>query len=371
MVASKASESKDESAMLVQSDLENSEVITILVSDIIPDPDNPRTYFDPADAQELERSVSTEKQKKHIEVLPPNANGKYMLCDGERRYRALREKGIEHATVIIKRDLTNPLDRHLSATTSNLHQSPMIDHDLALAVLKQKTERGLETNQQVADLMSLDVQKVGKLLRLAQMNQDVAKCTRPDTPDHKWLSTEAALHICKEIEHEDQLPFFQEVSKMAAARRAIKPLSRKGVPRDILREQSSVYRQKKGGQAAAIPIQEVSKDQQQGIRPETQKLILMIDMAIKFSGTINAVFDNVTPRMLVDFSKRLSSFEQEALSNSATQVKAIEDFSDEFLKALSNSKTPGLASSITNEKATAIREALANISQLAEILQEK
>lgn len=360
---------EDSSAVVVASDLENAQTVTILLADIIPDPENPRTYFDPGEARELEKSISTENQKKHIEVLPKNAQGKYMLCDGERRYRALIESSAKYASVIIKDDLLDPIDRHLSATTSNLHQSPMIDHDLALALLKQKTERGLETNQQVADLVSMDVQKVGKLLRLAQMDQDVARCTRPDAPDHMFLSLDGALRICKEVEYDDQYKFHREASRVAEVRKSLKPQSRRGIPREVLVDQIALYTAKKEGEVKS-PVATIA-GQQQGIRSETQNLIRMIDSAIKFSNITDKVFEDCTPRMIADFYKKLSPSDRDALQNAIEQMSSIEFVSEALCEFISDNESQSLTGVLNKKQVAAMKNSFHVVALLAEVLQKK
>jgi ParB family chromosome partitioning protein len=56
------------------------------LSDIIPDPKQPRHYYSPAEEEDLRNSVKAKGILQHILVRPHE--GKYMIVFGERRYRA-------------------------------------------------------------------------------------------------------------------------------------------------------------------------------------------------------------------------------------------------------------------------------------------
>lgn len=63
------------------------QLVNLEVSKIIPNPDQPRKLFNPQTIKELADSISASHQLVPILVAPLN-NGKYLIIDGERRYRA-------------------------------------------------------------------------------------------------------------------------------------------------------------------------------------------------------------------------------------------------------------------------------------------
>lgn len=62
--------------------------IEIDIDDLIPDPNQPRKVFDEAGIKVLSSTVKHHGQISPILVRPKDANGKYMIIDGERRWRA-------------------------------------------------------------------------------------------------------------------------------------------------------------------------------------------------------------------------------------------------------------------------------------------
>ncbi len=73
----------------------------VLISDIFPNPDQPRKIFDENAMNDLANSI-----REHGIISPlvvnRNADGTYMIIAGERRYRAAQRAGLERVPVIIK-----------------------------------------------------------------------------------------------------------------------------------------------------------------------------------------------------------------------------------------------------------------------------
>lgn len=73
----------------------------VAISDVFPNPDQPRKAFDENSLNDLARSI-----KEHGVIMPLVVNrrpdGTYMIIAGERRYRAAIRAGLERIPVIIK-----------------------------------------------------------------------------------------------------------------------------------------------------------------------------------------------------------------------------------------------------------------------------
>jgi len=94
----------------------------VLLSDISPNPRQPRTYFDQESLDELIASI------KEIGVLQPPVvrqvgSSKYELIMGERRVRAARAAGLKTIPVIIRQTADNELLRE--ALIENIHRSQL------------------------------------------------------------------------------------------------------------------------------------------------------------------------------------------------------------------------------------------------------
>jgi len=77
-----------------------SEIVTIDVDKIIPDPDNLRENFDEEDIRTLADNILEQGQMDPIQVFQSDG-GAYQIFDGERRWRACQLAGIQTMTAIV------------------------------------------------------------------------------------------------------------------------------------------------------------------------------------------------------------------------------------------------------------------------------
>ncbi|RIJ24099.1 ParB/RepB/Spo0J family partition protein [Henriciella barbarensis] len=76
---------------------------TLLISDIRPNPQQPRRYFSEADLNELSESIRAKGVLQAILVRPdPKATGKYQIVAGERRWRAAKQAGLTEIPATIR-----------------------------------------------------------------------------------------------------------------------------------------------------------------------------------------------------------------------------------------------------------------------------
>ena len=75
--------------------------LTIEISRIIPDPDQPRRFFDETALQELTESVKVNGVIQPI-MLRPNGDVGYMVVCGERRYRASIAAGLTELPAVVR-----------------------------------------------------------------------------------------------------------------------------------------------------------------------------------------------------------------------------------------------------------------------------
>jgi ParB family chromosome partitioning protein len=75
--------------------------VEVPVDKILPDPDQPREEFDPEALKRLAESLRTRGQLQPIRVRWDEAQGKYVLICGERRWRAARIAGMTTMTCVV------------------------------------------------------------------------------------------------------------------------------------------------------------------------------------------------------------------------------------------------------------------------------
>lgn len=80
-------------------------VVSILKTNITPDPDQPRTHFDEASLDELAESLESEGLIQPI-IVRDTGSGKYMICCGERRWRAAMRSSLTELQAIVRNDIT-------------------------------------------------------------------------------------------------------------------------------------------------------------------------------------------------------------------------------------------------------------------------
>lgn len=76
---------------------------TLSISDIRPNPQQPRRYFSEAELNELAESIRAKGVLQAILVRPdPKSDGKYQIVAGERRYRAAKQAGLTEIPATIR-----------------------------------------------------------------------------------------------------------------------------------------------------------------------------------------------------------------------------------------------------------------------------
>ena len=76
------------------------QIVYLPINEVVPDPNQPRQYFDAVKLASLSSSIKQIGIKEPLSVA--KQGGKYLLVDGERRYRAAKEVGLKEVPVIIE-----------------------------------------------------------------------------------------------------------------------------------------------------------------------------------------------------------------------------------------------------------------------------
>lgn len=71
---------------------------------LYPDPDNVRSEIDPAKIDEMAQSIAERGLIQPITVAPMDANGRYRIKFGERRWRACKKLGVQVRAIVSKSD---------------------------------------------------------------------------------------------------------------------------------------------------------------------------------------------------------------------------------------------------------------------------
>jgi ParB family chromosome partitioning protein len=154
--------------------VEGTEVATqneVLLSEISPNPRQPRTVFDEAALNELIASIKLFGilQPPVVRKVAPN---KYELVMGERRFRAAKAAGLKSIPVIIRQTPDNELLRE--ALIENIHRSELNPLEEGAAYLQLLTDFGC-THEELALKLGRSRPLISNTIRLLNLPESVQR----------------------------------------------------------------------------------------------------------------------------------------------------------------------------------------------------
>ena len=108
------------------------------LSQITPDPEQPRKYFDDADMLALIESVKIDGVLTPISVRAIGEN-QYMINAGERRYRAAKEAGLDHISVTIDDNYD-----YANKIAENVNRAGFTQYELVCAIIEAVDVHGIK-----------------------------------------------------------------------------------------------------------------------------------------------------------------------------------------------------------------------------------
>ena len=142
----------------------------IAISDIKPNPLQPRKEFAPQELSELQQSLSVHGMLQPVTVRPSQAGRGYELIAGERRFRAATALGWKEIPALVK-DVDDSTLLAL-ALIENLQRADLNPIEEAQGYKRLTEDFGM-TQAQVADLVGKNRSTVANLLRLLDLPQQV------------------------------------------------------------------------------------------------------------------------------------------------------------------------------------------------------
>lgn len=141
----------------------------IPLSEIVPDPNQPRKNFKPEELQELAESIRVHGVLQPIIVMEKNDGG-YVLVAGERRYRAAKLLNLPTIPALVK---ALPEEQKLEvALIENIQRSQLGPLEEAFAYKRLIEEFGL-TQQEVAEKVGKSRPAVANIVRLLALPQKI------------------------------------------------------------------------------------------------------------------------------------------------------------------------------------------------------
>ena len=143
----------------------------IPIKNILPNPDQPRTIFDPAELQMLANSIQADGLLNPISVEGPHDGEIYILVDGERRLRAMKLLGRTAIEASIRRPSPDAQSRLLLAMIGNLQRTDMGPLDEALGYCRLR-ENGM-TTEEIAQRVGRTTTHVYSRMRMVEFPTEI------------------------------------------------------------------------------------------------------------------------------------------------------------------------------------------------------
>jgi len=140
----------------------------LLVADVIPDPDQPRKVFNEAKLKAMAKSVVRRGLLQPITVRPANADGKYIIRFGERRWRAHQIAGLATVRAIVS-DSAVERNNLVDQVVENEQRENLTTSEMIEAVQKLLAE-GL-TKAEIAEELACQPADVSQYVALSEIEE--------------------------------------------------------------------------------------------------------------------------------------------------------------------------------------------------------
>lgn len=147
-----------------------SEMTEIAVEDILPNPAQPRTSFDEEALDELADSIRTLGVIQPVAVRRRNAEGKYVIISGERRWRAARLAGLQTLPAYVRE--VDDENLHAMALVENIQRQDLNAIEIALGMQRLIDECSL-TQDALSEKVGKKRSSVSNYLRLLKLPDEV------------------------------------------------------------------------------------------------------------------------------------------------------------------------------------------------------
>lgn len=173
----------------------------VALEDIIPNPNQPRKYFDEKKIDELAASIK--EKGVLLPLMVTQKNSKYELVSGERRYRAARIAGIKEVPVLVQE--LEPKEILELAIIENVQREDLDPIEEAAAYQDLMDQFGY-TQEEVAQRVGRDRSTVTNLMRLIKLPLKVKQALQSGQ-----ISVGHARALLGVLEIEKQLYFLDRI----------------------------------------------------------------------------------------------------------------------------------------------------------------
>ena len=164
------------------------------IEQVEPDPDQPRTYFDPASMESLTASIKATGQTDPGIVVKVG-DKKYRIVDGERRFRAVTTLGIP-TYLAWECDQSEAALLYAISVMKNFNREGHTPLETARMLRRMQDDFGYNLTT-VAKVTGMKYHMVVFYMKLNELHPDVARMLDGDMPEAERLTSTAANRIAK------------------------------------------------------------------------------------------------------------------------------------------------------------------------------
>lgn len=158
-------------ALFIENEVESASSVTLKITDVVPNRDQPRKFFDEDAIRELADSIQQHGILQPL-LVRPMTDGTYQLVAGERRWRAANIAGLQEVPVVI-REMSDQ-DADTFALIENLQREDLNPIEEAKGY-KSLMDSYKITQDETATLVNKSRPAVANALRLLNLPDDVAE----------------------------------------------------------------------------------------------------------------------------------------------------------------------------------------------------
>lgn len=158
--------------------------------------EQPRTYFAADELERLGASLAR-KQNQPVTVIPFKWSGKikWMIVDGERRWRAAKAKGLKRLWIVVDDDVKSAEELHTASFTANWCRAGHTHAETAAAIDRERKQG--KTYEEIAEMVGKSTSWANNQHSLLKLHPDLMVLLDPPTPKAERLSIAVAYALTK------------------------------------------------------------------------------------------------------------------------------------------------------------------------------
>ncbi len=153
-----------------EEELGNISVAIVDIDRIVPNPNQPRKYFDLEKIEYLAATIKSRGRPTNPIIVTPYED-KFMLLSGERRWRGLKLLGVKRILIIIVKDPGDAVDILEESVVANLHQENLNIVEIAWAFKDLMEKRGW-SQAELSRQMGKEHSEITNIFRVFRLHED-------------------------------------------------------------------------------------------------------------------------------------------------------------------------------------------------------